>query len=531
MKIKLLSLTAVLLLTGCGKTAITDMYKGKYDTGVYKNPSPEPAEQTESRLTSPIINRVAVVPLEPQPKEKPEKPITLNQYHPSVSREIIKVYAKLAGNNSAEFLKLMKEPLSTVEKDEQSKTDYSKVTVRLNFTFVNNFLENDDLTNPNTRIEYLNTSVIPLSDNFVFYNLDKFQNEVKLVDVGTLSREQNVKFGVELSGTYGAGYEKTTSDSNGRTYTGTQNNLQNYYDGNNLLSGSQANGAIDSVTTGGTNTGKTNLGLNGSAKANYGNETNYKENANLKHDVPVTGYSFDTKHLTIMKRGVPLENIPNETFVTTTLQFKNVNGKNTAVSSTVTKAYQLLTSAGAANKPDQVAFKNRTVNYNKCNANKKISLKVVYDGMIRVAANKRKNNQGEFDDRVSYLKFENITIPDIELDLNDYCSKVYKIMIHDGKKDYTLYMKSSNTPLMELQFFQDDNYQEFITWLNKITSTKDYHDLKSSKYSFYFSCVDSTDNASVCPDIEVISDTMDDSKFKILKAFLQGKTITEDEIM
>ncbi|EJG03203.1 hypothetical protein [Flavobacterium sp. F52] len=529
MKKKILLFLSILLFVGCAKAVITNTHEGKYKSTTYINTSQRQTVRDESYQISPIINRVAVVPLEKQPKEKSEKPLSPDKYPQSVSKEIIKAYAKLAGTNGAEFIKLMKEPLSVVDKPDDLKTDYSKVTVRLNFTFVNEFLKNDDLHHPNIRIEYLNTTVTPISDNFVFYDVDKFQNVVKSVDVGTLNRTQNVKFGAELNGSYGAGIENTTGSSNGRNLTGTQNLTQNSYDPNNNLTGVLYNGATDTVTSGSTNTGKTTLGLNAAAKANYENAVGITENANLKHDILSSGYSFDNKHLTVMKRGFPLNEIPNETYVTTTLKFKNSDGNNTAVSSTVFKGYELF-NAGRPVKADQAVFKSRTVNYNKCSGEKKISLQAVYDGMIRVVANKSKNNKGEYDDVVEYRTFENIRIPDIELDLNDYCSKVYKIVIEDGKKEYTLYIKSANTALMEMQFFQDDNYEEFITWLTNITKTSDYKDLKTSKYIFSFSCIDFTTGTSLCSDVELIGDTMDAAKLTALKNFLKGKTFKAKEI-
>lgn len=532
MKNKLLSITALLFLVSCGKTLLTNTHVGRYKSAIYSNNSTRPAENDESYQNSPIINRVAVVPLEPQPPKKPIKPLSLDQYPQSVSREIVKAYAKFAGSNGAEFIKLMKEPLSTINAVSDEKTDYSKVTVRLNFTFVNEFLKNEHLHHPNLRIEYLNTTVTPITNNFVFYDVDKFQNVVKSVDVGTLSRTQNVKFGAEISGSYGAGFENTSGGSDARTFTGTQNNVQNVYDANNNIIGTQNIGTADSVSNGTTNAGKTTLGLNATAKANYENAVAINENANLKHDILSSGYSFDNKHLTVMKRGFPLNEIPNETYVTTTLQFKNDVGNNPAVSSKVFKGYELLTAAGDARKADQVIFKSRIVNYNKCvGVDKKISLKVIYDGMIRVSSNRwHDNNQAEYDDKITYQTFENIRIPDIELDLNDYCSKIYKIIVKDGKKEYTLYIKSNDTPVMEMRFFQDDNYEEFITWLKKVTETSDYKDLKTSKYTFIFSCVDSSTSTSLCSDIEIISDTMDTVKFKILKNFILGKTILADEI-
>lgn len=532
MKYKILLVAGLLfLMSGCGKTVLTETHKGKYKSLVYKNESTEPSPQDESRAVSPIINRVAVVPLEPQPKEKPEKALALIDYSQSVSKEIIKAYASIAGKNGSEFIKLMKEPLSVVEKSESQQTDYTKVSVRLNFTFVNAYLKKEGLHHPNTRIEYLNTTVTPKSSNFFFYNVDKFQNVVKSVDVGTLSRTQNVKFGAELSGSYGAGIENTTGSTDSRTLGQSQANTQNRYDAANNPVEILSDGRTDTVNSGNTSTGKNTLGLSASAKANYENAVAINENANLRHDILSTGYSFDSNHLTVMKRGFPLNEIPNETFVTTTLKFKNAVGNNAAVSSTVFNARGLHTTAGKTGKADEIVFKSKNINYNRCSdGNKKISLAVTYDGMMRVVENRRGNNKGEFDDFVTYQTFENIRIPDIELDLNDFCSKVYKVMIREADKQYTLYIKSDNSQIMQMRFFQDDNYLEFIDWLQEITSAANFNDLKTSKYILYFSCTDYASESAQCPDIEVISSQMNADKLASLKKFLKGKTIYPEEI-
>lgn len=530
MKEKILLLAVAVLLAGCGRTVITNTHKGKYTSSQYVNNSVRPAAQTQSYTSSPIVNRVKIVALEPQPKEKPEKPLSPDKYTESVAKEIVKAYARHAGNGP-EFVKLMKEALSVVEKEDRQQTDYSKITIRLNLTFVNEFLKNTDLHNPNTRIEYLNTTLTTVNNNVVFYDVDKFQNVVKLVDVGTLGRSQNVKFGAELNGSYGAGIENTSGTSNGSTLTGTQGNVQNVYDANNNLLGTISNGLTDAGTSGSTTGGKTTLGLTAAGKANYENATAITENANLKHDILSSGYSFDDTHLTVMKRGFPLNDIPNETFVTTTLKFRNSIGNTASVPSTVFTGRSLLTSAGLPTKADEAIFKSRTISYNKCgDGNKKIVLSVSYDGMIREVANKRENNKGEYDDVVEYRTFENINIPNIELDLNDYCSKVYRIKIIDGKKVYTLYIKPAAEAAMEMRFFQDDNYQEFITWLNRLTTTTDFKDLKTAKYSLSFSCLDNSFDTATCSDVEVISDVMDTAKLTSLKAFLKNKKIIAEEI-
>ena len=499
---KIQLILAIIILHSCAKPLLTNTHNNKYKSIEMKE--------------SPIGYNIGVLPLAVKDEPEPEKTKTFFDLKDTVQVKFLDVISKNTKKND-EIIKLIKQSLSDIkeEKPPKKKTDFTKITIRLSFTHYKEYLKDTMLYHPNTRLEFLNTKLRLSNTAISFYSIDKLENEFDIIDLGTIGRTKNVTFGTEISSEVGSSVEgtKKTSKVKGKN-TGT-----NSYDSNDNNTASETN--QDSNTNENNITTKNGATTNG--KITYNNAEEIKEQVNVSLKRLKTGYAFDEKSLTISQRGKSLNDIVDGTIVTATFILKNGTNdqrKNVVSENEVSSFSKLWDEKDNPNTADKVTFNTRIVKYNNCSTGSNtFTIDGTYDGLIRIANNTKKNNTLEYDDNITYGKFVACPIPPVSVDLNQYCKKVFKIVIEDKKKKaiYTVHFASRNSASKELLFFEDDNYNEFINWLTRIIKKNDVKGLNSKIFNIYLN----SDNVSV-ENIKVINEDPKPSDLKILKELLES---------
>ncbi|NKI30578.1 hypothetical protein HCU67_01370 [Muricauda sp. DJ-13] len=403
-------------------------------------------------------------------------------------------------NSAAKIIELIKEPLSKVEEPKKkttSKSDINLTSFKARFLFSNikKFYTHDSLMHDNTRLEFLNTTLCLNNSNIKIYSIDRIENELETIDLGTLERTNEVTFNSKIAAELGAKINNgNSSNTVSESTTGTNNSdTQNEFDASetptsSVLSGSnQSNNTTQTDST--SNSSEVNQGV--SAELGYNNTENIKENLTLKKSTIKTSFSFTPKTITVAQRGRPLAGITDNVVLTATMKFKEGQSANVFDFSNMFNEYDL-------NEANKIDVKRYNVGYIQCNETEdmEFSFDVAYDGVVRGVKNLEiGNNIGEFDDRVKFYRIADDDISQLEeptISKYDYCKKVFEVKANveskDSIKNYIL--KIDRYGYQEkVYLFEDDDPVLFYGWLNRILEKPTVKLLQTKKFRLYFESI------------------------------------------
>ncbi|MBS1511435.1 MAG: hypothetical protein JST86_11380 [Bacteroidetes bacterium] len=438
-----------------------------------------------------VVNvTVSVLPLV-KPTEEPEKPKTFLDLKDSLPQIYLKLLAAKEPD-PVKFMSYLSKPLIGVDKkpDEGKPTDYTKYKLRFVFTNLKKYYNDKIFMHPNTRLEFLTTSLgIPSASSITFYNIDKLENEFDEIDLGSLTRDQTVTLNTKISGEAGFGnsVSNVTGNKNTKTTGIGSSGKQSVYDENGNVIGTMDNSGNFTGTS--ENSKNSTIGSQSSLKANA--EASYMNTETIKEAIAVklkrlrTGFNFSPKNLTIAQRGRPMGDISDNIYVTTTLSVAD------PINVLPTRVYDFggpFNQTGNPIKADELTFTSRLVNFVPCDAATTINLTTSYEGAIRVVDNDS-NDPGEhaleYDDKVTFYKFKNDKDGTIELDKNVYCKDAFIITAKNAANDR--FILNIATPVSEeLNIFVDDNPRLFLSWVLNQIEKQNAADLSTTKYSMYF---------------------------------------------
>lgn len=467
-------LVAAILFSACSKPLISNLQKGPYE---YKD-APE----------SLLGVSVGVTPVQKAPEEL-EKPKTFFDLRDSLAHIYLKIVASQVRHPDSLIKYLAKPIIDAPKKAAQSKpTDFTQYKVRLNFAHWNKFYNSASFMHPNTRLEYL-TTYLTIPSGVSLYSVDRLENEIDEIDLGTLSRDQTVTFNTKLTGEYGAGstfnnianIKNTSASSNGTV------GKETVYDGKG-----NAIGTIDKTfSNGGTQEGGKTTTTTGSANAKLAGELGYLNNETIKEAVALklrrlrTGFSFSDKQLVIAQRGRPLGDISYNTIVTVTLKVSNYG---TVYSPKVFDFEKLFTDAGDPVIANNLIFSLKGINFVPCDTATDITISTKYEGAIRAAGNETGNtgeNALEYDDKVTFYRIKEKAGDTVLIEKNLYCKKAYRVTATDSTGNrYILYMAAPNPE--ELLLFSEDKPEVFLQWVREQRENPVSANLTTSKFKMYF---------------------------------------------
>lgn len=466
----------ICVASSCAKPLISNVQNGTYN---YKPTSDDV-----------LTVSVGIRPL-PSTTEEEEKPKTFFDLRDSLAHVYLKIMASKVAHPDS-LVKYLSKPLWAAPPKPTAKkpVNYTTYKVRLSFANLKKYYNDAKYMHPNTRLEYLTTSlVIPATSPVTIYTIDRLENEFEEIDLGTLSRDQTVTMNAKLTGE--AGSSATTTDNYSTKNTGTTNN-QNA--GKVSLVDDKGNviGTFDNSSSAGsgreTNNGRTRTAQTG-AKANaeigYLNTESIKEAVAVKLKRMRTGFTFTERNLTIAQRGRPLGDISDNIYVTATLKVSSVNN---VLPLTVYDFEKLFEEDGSPVKAEKLSFNSRLINFVPCDNAQNITLTTNYEGAIRVPGNETDKKSGhnalEYDDKVTFYKFGNKAGETLEIDKNEYCKNAYKIMATDGTDMYVLKIEA---PLaLELDVFGDDKPEMLLEWVRRQQVNPVAANLTTTKYKIFF---------------------------------------------
>jgi hypothetical protein len=388
------------------------------------------------------------------------------------------------------LIKYLAKPITEPPKktDAPKPTEFITYQVRLNFAHWNKFYNDRRFMHPNTRLEYLTTS-LAIPAGVSLYSVDRLENEIDEIDLGTLSRDHTVTFNTKLTGEYGAGstFNNTTTGKSTRATGNEASSEEPVYDAKgNVI------GKVNTKNTGG-NTGESTNTNNtiGSANAKVGGEVSYLNNETIKEAVAVklrrlkTGFSFSDQKLVIAQRGRPLGDISYNTIVTVTLKVSNPGN---VFSPNVFDFKTLFTDKGEPVKANDLVFSMRGINFVPCDVATDVTLTTKYEGAIRAAGNEEDNtgeNALEYDDKVTFYKIKPTDGDNVQIGKTLFCKKVYSITALDKDSNrYILKMAAPNP--QKLLLFSDDKPEVFLQWVLEQRDNPASANLKTTKFKMYF---------------------------------------------
>jgi hypothetical protein len=498
-----------IMFCSCAKPLISNLQKGTYN---YE-------KTTDDVLTV----SVSVLPI-PKVAEEPEKPKSFFDLRDSLPH----IYLKLLSSKIVHpdtLVNYLYKPLTVVPKKapESKPTDFTLYKVRFSFSNLKKYYNDAKYMHPNTRLEYLTTSLnIPAGNGISFYNIDRLENEYDEIDLGSLSRDQTVTLNAKISGEYGLGSSVSNSSSDKNTSTADNKNLNklNVYDEKGNVIGALETGAgsaknRESVTN---NTNSSQANLKGNGEIGYLNSESIKEAVAVKLKRLRTGFNFSPTRLTIAQRGRPLGDITDNIYVTTTLKISNPSNVFTL------NVYDFEKLFGDTNEPlnaNDLKFSSRLINYVPCDKASNIKLSVDYEGAIRAVANDSKNNGVnalEYDDKVNFYSFDKKGSGDLEFDKNLYCKEAYKIEAKDAAGDILVLKVAAPHP-QELDVFMDDHPELLELWVLEQLSDPSPAKLSTVKYKMYFENIRTRDK------IYLVKPAMTNADIDALKRVLNVRAV------
>jgi hypothetical protein len=479
--LNLLAGMAGLFICSCAaKPILTNFHEGVYG---YDSTKMDVLEVT-------VTPRPVIVPKEDKPVLR-----TFVDFPDSLKHLYLKTMAART-KTPEELVKALQIPLVKEEKKEAAPrpTKFDEFKLVFEFSNTKKYYNSKLMMHPGTRMELLNTTLSIAPDSYAsFYSIDKLQNEIEQADFGALSRMQNVKYDLKLTGegSLGSGTTQKTvngsSNSNSRKndYTGTA------YNGSDKETGK--NNAVNSFENGSTSNRETNTTADAKATAKaeaaYANEQVINEARAVKLERMRLGFAMKEKSLSITQGALPGGDISLNVFVTAVLQFKNPKDAHLVDTQDVYYFENLFDADNQATPAKDLSFSKRRVTYVNCKNATDINLSSSYEGSVRMVGNekgKSGNNMLEYDDHVTYRKLIKGVPQELKIDAQRFCKNTYRVVanIDEGKEDYVLRISA---PLdMKVTLFTDDEPELFLQWLRNVISQPKVAALTSKKIRLYF---------------------------------------------
>ncbi len=463
-----------IMLAACARPLISNLQKGQYQYKV----APDSLLGVSVGVT-PFL-KIA---------EEWEKPKTFFDLRDSLAHVYLRIVASQVRHPDSLIKYLAKPIIDSPKKPAESKpTDFTLYKVQLHFGHWNKFYNSSEMMHGNTRLEYL-TNYLTLPSGVSLYSVDKLQNEIDEIDLGTLSRDQTVTFNTKLTSEYGAGgtVNNTANAKNTSTSSDGTVRKETVYDGKGNVVGT-----IDKTDNiGGTLEGSNTATNTASANAKVAGELGYLNNETIKEAVALklrrlrTGFSFSDKQLVVAQRGRPLGDISYNTIVTVTLKISNPGN---VFSPNVYDFKRLFADSGDPVKANDLIFSARTVNFVPCEAATDVKIGTKYEGAIRAAGNEKGNtgnNALEYDDKVTFYKINGKCGDDVLIEKYTFCKKAFRVTATDTSgKRYILKIAAPNPE--ELLLFSDDKPEIFLQWVLEQRENPVLANLTTSKFKLYF---------------------------------------------
>ncbi|MEE1898057.1 hypothetical protein V1389_06910 [Flavobacterium rakeshii] len=502
-----------ILFGSCASPKFSNLIRGKYK---YK-----PLDEKTSNIVS--VN-VGVLPLPKPSQKKEEKPVYLTDLRDSLPH----VYMKLLSEKEKDpkkFIDLLKLPISDPEKEDNPtklETDFTTFQIRFVFSNTKQYYKHKNFMHPNTRLEFLDTSLKITQGPAFIYSVDKMENEFEEIDFGTAQRTQDVKFNSKLTGTAGAGTNNTYIEGNNSNtdLDRSTTNVKNVYDENgNLLGSIGRNGTINkSKSSTNENTASQNANLGAEASLEYVNGVTINEAVAVKLKRLKTGFSLDPKKLVISQRGRPMGDISDNIYVTATLKLDNNNDQQmNYVQDTDIHNFNKLFNKTLFKPASEIEVNERTISYIKNSSANNIIMNVQYAGAIRAVETKAiriksSNNALEYDDKVTFYWFDKKAANTITINKNEFTKKEYEIIAKDNYNvSYTLYIELNEKSSKSVRLLSGENPFAFLNWIQKVLLNPTIKNLQSDNFNLFF--VNDKDEI-----IDVVKKTVDDKDIKRLKS-------------
>lgn len=479
----------ILLLVSCAAPELSNLHREAYSIGELNKP--------EELIT---IN-VNLIPLSKPKSPDKEKPKYFFDLNDSTQNKYLDVIENMVDDNTDSLISVLKKPLfEPKSKKSKLQKDFTEIKARFYLGNIKHYYKssilkaNPNFIHPNTRLSWLNIRVM-LDDESILEisTIDQLQSVYESVDFGTIERNQNVTFNSKLTGQYGVTNENSSArrTSRGINSNSTSTTLTNIYDEDGNL--------IDSITLNSGESNLSNRSFDNSSKqgvsAGIGGEVGYanteaiKEAFNFAYNDFKTGFSFDKKSITVSQKGRMFADISDNVIVTTTLRPKKARHQ------LVHNFSDLFQKNGAINSASKINITNRTIKYLPCSSvqGKTFTNKInyEYDGLLRTVLNNSKTvNRLEYDDMVRYYPFKHVKNTsdeeNIEIDLGDYCKKVYRVHAtfkNDGG-DYLLSI--ANPTALDAYVMEDENPLLLYKWIKEIAKDASDKNLTTNSFSLFF---------------------------------------------
>lgn len=458
-------LLALILLMSCkAKPKLSNSFNSKITWKKYSDP--------EKIL---YVN-VNTLPLPEKPKEPKKEAVKIFQLRDSLPHKLIEVFADKT-TNVKDLVEAFKLPLSKIESDKPKIPELPNNRIKLRFQFSNikKYFNDEIMVHPNTRLDRLNTTLTITNGNYHFLTIDRLENEIEEMDMGTLKRTNKVSYNGKLTGNLGSTSNTQSTDNKGynNTFSNTNGGNRKLYDENgnevNVFQNSDGNSFNYIDNNSKTDSSSTGAGING--ELSYNNEDSIEEAVNLQLRRPKTSFSFSKDKLIVSQKGFFNYDISDNVFVTATLE---ANSLSRIVSPANALDFSsIYDKDGKYKKVNSIGFKRKPFEYVPCMNSQKIPISIYYEGSLRTVDTKNGNNLLEYDDNITYYNFskqldENTLI----IDKWDNCNDVF-IVIAESKttnKKYRLCIDDSLSRQQNEVVELYDNKYSFLRWLSHLQS-------------------------------------------------------------
>ncbi|PZV75476.1 hypothetical protein CLV31_1343 [Algoriphagus aquaeductus] len=471
----------LLVIASCAKPLVTNSDRGKfgYETWYY------PSIPDSPNIDDIVKVNVALLPLPEPPKPATVNPKTFFDLRDSIPHTFLKVIGAKA-DSIPQIINAIQSDLSKVPTPRPVTLNIvggkvfrndviDEFKVRLLISSVARYYYDKRLLHSNTRIGQLSTTIELIGDNFIIKTIDRLENDLELIDLGTLDRKNEVTFSSDLKGEVGAGTDISETNSNSNTNSqggGSQNNISSSdLDGlNRVENTSSAENKGEEKTS---EERKVDISKKAGVTAalKYENSSTINETLKLQYQRIKTSFSFSEKSLIVTQSSAPNRPISENVFVTLTLK---ANDRGSAQRDYLDAAQLFKSGSREINDLNNSGLQLVSLRYIPCDFDR-IKLSTQAEGVIRSVKNQvRGRNSGEFDDKVIYLPFrtgvDSVDLPSSSL---DGCTKLYsmKMVFKDSLGNQIPYEVRSaihgDIENSELSIFHQDNVSDFREWFFK----------------------------------------------------------------
>ena len=487
---KIFSLCITAIIFGCATPKLTNLHQGTFEVST----------NTLENLIDVDVNLIPLPKAPPKPSERAKTFFDLND---STQVHYLKALSSKIPD-ADDFIKALYKPLSTLNPSPSNlKTDYSKVEIKF---FVNHekkypnaVLKNDpnkkylpEVIHPNARIEWLNTKIEFVSDQWEIETIDKLQTLYETIHSGSLSREQSSDLAIKGSTGYdlGSNIDKVVKTVDISGNNPTNSNVINLYDEyGNLIGTTSENDSTSNSSQSENSDSLSKSRLFGSkAEASYGNKTAIKEGIELNNAKIKTGYTFNAKEIKIYQKGNVLRDVSSVETITATLKYSKTQKMNVYNFSNLYGREGLVSA-------DNIKINLRKIKYIPCSSvEENIKIKVTYDGLFRGVRNlHRGKNQLEYDDKVVYYPINSSEEEKDKLNVDnektisilDYCKPFFsiKIQLKGEKYPRTLHDRITGNVVFMLW---EENPQALKQWIEDVIGKNDVSLLKNNSHNLFF---------------------------------------------